>query len=289
MLVAPVAGRIADHIGPSACGYIGAVLMGGGMIASSFCTQLWQVTTKRGLDVVKALKLAPPQLYITWGLIGGLGAGFSWIPAAATTPKWFIKRRGLAVGIAASGGGFGGLMIGPVAQTLLDVLGWQWAMRVIGFIALAAMGLSATLVTLPPGMTLQMLRDLRKGKPFIDRAVLRHPSFLRLFTIGFIIAFVYFLPFHYLPSFAFYSGWSTSQGAMIVAIANAMAGLGRFFIGLGSDHVGIFNCLYWTQLVATLSVFLLWPWSGPYLGLIVFFGIVFGGLEKEPVQAYSDF
>lgn len=258
MVVAPLTGRIADHIGPRACGYIGAVLMGGGMIASSFCNQLW-------------------QLYITYGLIAGLGAGFSWIPAAATTPKWFVKRRGLAVGIAASGGGFGGLMLGPIAQALMAKLGWQWAMRCVGLIALAAMCLSATLIRLPPGMTLESLRALRKGKPFIDRQVLRHPTFLRLFSIGFIIAFAYFLPFHFMPSFAYDNGFSASTGAMLVAIANAFAGTGRLGIGLGSDYVGVFNCLYVTLGTACLSVFFLWPWSGPYLGLMIFFVIVFGG------------
>lgn len=115
MVFAPIAGRIGDALGPRYAVMMGAFLMGGGIILSSFGTQLW-------------------HLYLSYGVLAGIGASLAWIPAAATTPKWFVKRRGLAVGIGASGGGFGGLMLGPVGQALLSSLGWQWALRVTGLI-----------------------------------------------------------------------------------------------------------------------------------------------------------
>lgn len=42
---------------------------------------------------------------------------------------------GLAMGIAISGGGIGGLFLAPVMQAILDTLGWQWAWRIGGLIA----------------------------------------------------------------------------------------------------------------------------------------------------------
>ncbi|KAI9030236.1 major facilitator superfamily domain-containing protein [Hyaloraphidium curvatum] len=257
MALGPISGRLGDQFGPRTVCAVGALLMSGGLVASSFCNQLW-------------------QLYITFGLVAGSGASFSWIPAAATTPKWFVKKRGLAVGLAASGGGFGGLMLGPLAQYLMDHMGWQWAMRITGLIALGVLMLCAVLMRLPPGMSLAALREMRKGRPFIDGHVIRHASFLRLFFIGALIAFAYFIAFAFMPSFAYENGFSKQTGALLTAVMNGVAGVGRILIGLGSDYLGIFNTMCVVLLLPALANLLLWPFSGPYLGLQFVFAVVYG-------------
>lgn len=136
--------------------------------------------------------------------------------------------------------------------------------------------LAALLIKLPPGMTLASIRALRKGKPFIDTHLFKSGSFNRLFGIGFLISFTYFLPFHFMAEYAYEYGWSAATGAMLIAVMNAMAGTGRLLIGLTSDYLGIFNLMCMTLLVPSVSIFLLWPWSGPYLGLMIVFSIFFG-------------
>jgi len=51
------------------------------------------------------------------------------------TAKWFVKKRGLALGIVASGIGFGTVIMSPVANYLISVHGWQTAYIIVGFIA----------------------------------------------------------------------------------------------------------------------------------------------------------
>ena len=68
----------------------GCILVAAGFIAASFASRIW-------------------QLYLTQGLMIGLGMGAIFIPSVQVLPQWFLKRRSLAGGIASAGSGFGGL------------------------------------------------------------------------------------------------------------------------------------------------------------------------------------
>ena len=62
-------------------------------------------------------------LYLTYGVIGGIGLGFSYIVPVAVLVKWFPDRRGLITGIAVGGFGAGALITAPVATRLIQSVG----------------------------------------------------------------------------------------------------------------------------------------------------------------------
>src|ERR1035438_7342867 len=62
-------------------------------------------------------------LYLSYGLIGGIGVGFSYIVPIAMLVKWFPDRRGLITGIAVGGFGAGALVTAPVATRLIQSVG----------------------------------------------------------------------------------------------------------------------------------------------------------------------
>jgi OFA family oxalate/formate antiporter-like MFS transporter len=62
-------------------------------------------------------------LYLTYGVIGGIGLGFSYIVPVAVLVKWFPDRRGLITGIAVGGFGAGALVTAPVATHLIQSVG----------------------------------------------------------------------------------------------------------------------------------------------------------------------
>jgi MFS transporter, OFA family, oxalate/formate antiporter len=62
-------------------------------------------------------------LYLSYGVIGGLGLGFSYIVPVAVLVKWFPDRRGLITGIAVGGFGAGALVTAPVATRLIQRVG----------------------------------------------------------------------------------------------------------------------------------------------------------------------
>ena len=72
-------------------------------------------------------------LYLTYGLIGGIGLGFSYIVPVTVLVKWFPDRRGLITGIAVGGFGAGALVTAPVATRLIQSIGVMHTFAYLGF------------------------------------------------------------------------------------------------------------------------------------------------------------
>lgn len=62
-------------------------------------------------------------LYLSYGVIGGIGLGFGYIVPVAVLVKWFPDRRGLITGIAVGGFGAGALVTAPAATRLIQSVG----------------------------------------------------------------------------------------------------------------------------------------------------------------------
>ena len=91
--------------GPRVVALTGGFLYGLGVFLASFsANKLW-------------------WLYLSYGLIGGIGVGFSYIVPVAVLVKWFPDRRGLITGIAVGGFGAGALITAPVATHLIQSVG----------------------------------------------------------------------------------------------------------------------------------------------------------------------
>ena len=91
--------------GPRVVALTGGLLYGLGVFLASFsANKLW-------------------WLYLSYGLIGGIGLGFGYIVPVAVLVKWFPDRRGLITGIAVGGFGAGALITAPVATRLIQSFG----------------------------------------------------------------------------------------------------------------------------------------------------------------------
>ncbi|KAF7730055.1 hypothetical protein EC973_003000 [Apophysomyces ossiformis] len=86
------------------------------------------------------------HLYLTQGVLAGIGASLVWFPCISAAQQWFSKRRGLGVGLAISGSGCGGLVFSNVVQAAMDSLGIQWALRIVGFICFVLLCICAATV-----------------------------------------------------------------------------------------------------------------------------------------------
>src|SRR3981189_1343238 len=94
-----------NRVGPRIVALTGGFLYGLGVFLASFSDhKLW-------------------WLYLTYGVIGGIGLGFSYIVPVAVLVKWFPDRRGLITGIAVGGFGAGALVTAPVATRLIQAVG----------------------------------------------------------------------------------------------------------------------------------------------------------------------
>ncbi|XP_070201574.1 monocarboxylate transporter 5-like [Littorina saxatilis] len=77
-----------------------------------------------------------PVLIVTYGLLGGLGFGFVYLPAIVMVGYYFEKRRALATGVACCGSGIGAFLFAPLCNTLLEVYGWQGATWILAGLVL---------------------------------------------------------------------------------------------------------------------------------------------------------
>ncbi len=86
-------------------------------------------------------------LYLTYGVVGGIGLGLGYIVPVAVLVKWFPDRRGLITGIAVGGFGAGALITAPVATRLIQSVG------VLS--TFAYLGIAYLIVTLVTGLFMQ--------------------------------------------------------------------------------------------------------------------------------------
>jgi OFA family oxalate/formate antiporter-like MFS transporter len=106
----------------------GGALYGLGVFLASFSHNLW-------------------WLYLSYGVIGGIGLGFAYIVPVAVLVKWFPDRRGLITGIAVGGFGAGALITAPVATRLIQSVG------VLS--TFAYLGIAYLIVTVVTGLFMQ--------------------------------------------------------------------------------------------------------------------------------------
>jgi MFS transporter, OFA family, oxalate/formate antiporter len=127
-----VGGLWLPRVGPRTVALTAALLYGLGFaLASLSAHQLW-------------------VLYLSFGLVGGVGRGLGYIVPVAVLVKWFPDRRGLATGLAAAGFAAGAVVGAPVLETCIGSIGVLWTFAVIGGSSLVVVGGAAILLPSPP-------------------------------------------------------------------------------------------------------------------------------------------
>ena len=127
-LTAPFAAALMDRFGLRKVTSIALLLIAAGAALSVFAQAAW-------------------QLLLTWGLLIGLGTGSMALVFAATVANaWFVKRRGLVMGILTAGGAAGQLIFLPVVAFVAEATDWRIASLLIAAAALAVLPLAATLL-----------------------------------------------------------------------------------------------------------------------------------------------
>jgi OFA family oxalate/formate antiporter-like MFS transporter len=126
------AGRAQDKIGPRYVAMLGGIILGLGLVLSSFAK-------------------TPETMLITFGLVGGFGIGLGY---SATTPpsiKWFPPaRKGLITGIVVSGVGLAAVWIAPLTQYLLKETSISSTFLILGIGTIVLVSLLSQLLANPP-------------------------------------------------------------------------------------------------------------------------------------------
>ena len=230
---APVWGRMLDRFGPRLVFPAGAGLMAAGFVVSGMTETVW-------------------QYYLGMGLLVGLGfAALPMTSQAIVISNWFVRKRGMAMGVAASGVGAGIFLVVPAAERLIVGLGWRNAYLVLAGVMLAAvvplnlffqrrrpqdMGLlpdlGATAVAGPKGAG-----AARTGGWTLGRA-LRSSRFWVL-ALGFLLGAVpvHMVLVHQVAAMVD-AGFSRELGAAVLSLTGLFTTFSMIGMGMLSDRTG---------------------------------------------------
>ena len=117
-LMAPFAAALMDRFGVKQVVAVGLTLIALGSGLGVFVTTSW-------------------QLILLWGVVVGTGTGSMALVFAATVAnRWFVRRRGLVMGILTAGSATGQLIFLPVVAGVSAAVGWRWASLIVSAAAL---------------------------------------------------------------------------------------------------------------------------------------------------------
>jgi predicted MFS family arabinose efflux permease len=259
-------GALSDRAGSRRVVATGAAILGVAMVVSSQVAAAW-------------------QLYLAFGILGALGASAFYVPLSATTTRWFVARRGLALGLANSGMGMGILVVPPLARALITALGWRLTFATFG-----------VLTWLLVAVALRWLRDRpgdigvppygglaaagaggRDGAP--AAAVIRHPAFWLIALVHFGCCAAHSGPIFHMAAHAMDQGVARMAAATILGLSGATSIAGRVGSGLLADRVGGKPALLamLTVQALALSTYLVAAGGGVLVWTALAFGVAYGG------------
>ena len=174
-LFSPVTSSLAGRYGVRVVTIAGGLIMSVGLFLSSYAPSLL-------------------FLYISYGLLLGIGTSLCGTMALIVTADYFDKHLSLATGIVASGSSFGTLALSPTLQVLVENFGWQTTFRIMGLggIMMAITGLVYKRVNRNPIQTPPVTSQC------FDMSVLKNKAFVTWTIATTVAGFGYFIPHFFL-------------------------------------------------------------------------------------------
>jgi MFS transporter, OFA family, oxalate/formate antiporter len=276
-------GRWSDRFGPRAVLLCGSVCLGGGI----------------GLI---SLVQAPWHLYVVYGLLASWGMSAAYITASPTIVKWFIRKRGLAVGVAQAGLGIGIMAIPPLCGSLIAALGWRHACLILGAAVFLVIFLMALFLVERPEK-LGLKPDGETSSPrtaeipidaefsYSSAEAIRTRSFWILTALFFCTWLFVFVPLVHMVIFAIDIGVGQKAAFVALSAFGAASTIGRLGSGALSDRIGrktalginiVLQIVAWFWAMATGTSWMLFCFAA-------IFGFSYGGISTLFAAIVGDY
>lgn len=223
-----------DKLGPKKFVFLGGLFFGTGMFLTGFATSI-------------------PVLYLTYGVLLGLGIGSAYGAATSVAVKWFPDKKGLAGGLTAAGFGLGPLIISPIAKSLIASVGVYRTFNILGLALLIVICAASTVMEKAPSVASTTGSPAPTGKTY--KEMLRESNFWLLWAVYTMGATGGMMIIGTASDIATtYALGDPVQIVMLVSIANTF---GRLFWGAISDRIGRYNTVVAMFVVVAAGLFLL--------------------------------
>jgi MFS family permease len=259
-------GRLVDRFGIMVPLLLGAPMLCLGFIAAALAASYWQFV------VVQAL------------LIGMLGSSVTFGPLVADVSLWFVRWRGIAVAIVASGNYLAGAIWPSVLEQTIAAIGWRQSYILIGVFCLA---------TMVPLSLLLRERAVVEGKlqpsrapPTFDRMSMSPAQVQALLVIAAIACCVAMsMPQVHIIAYCGDLGYGTARGAEMLSIMLGLGVVSRLASGVIADRIGGLRTLMLSSALQCLSLIFYLPFDG--LASLYIVSAMFGLSQGGIVPSYA--
>ena len=228
-VLAIVAGKLNDRIGPRILIVVSALFFGIGYASMSILQAPW-------------------QLFLFYGVLAGIGYSTHDVVTLSTIARWFVRRRGTMTGIAKVGTGIGQLLVPAIAAMLITAYGWRSAAFAIGAASLLILVLAAQLMRRDPRAVgqhpdgVEIAMGQASGASWETGMTLAEAAATRQFWILCVVQLAVFfclltVMIHIVPH-AIDQGVAPAVAATILSSIGAVSIAGRLTIGTLFDRLG---------------------------------------------------
>ena len=255
-------GRLADRFGVATTIGGGTIFLAAGYILAGLSSNIWQFTLAHGV------------------LIAFLGSSSTFGPLMADTSFWFLRRRGLAVAICASGNYIAGTIWPPVVQHFIATLGWRPTHIGIGVLCAATiLPLSLFLRRRPPGHG-PTQEPIPGATPALVLGL--SPAVVQGLMIGAGAACCIAMatPQVHIVAYCGDLGYGAARGAEMLSLMLGFGVISRLASGVIADRIGGMRTLLLSSALQAIALLLYSLFDGlPSLYIIsALFGLFQGGL-----------
>ncbi len=254
-------GRLADRFGIVAPALCSAAALGLGYVAAGFAPNLWSFALAHGV------------------LIGLLGTSATFGPVMADVSQWFSRRRGLAVGLAASGNYLAGTIWPPLVQHFVESAGWRATHIGIGIFCFVTMTPLALLLRRRPAV-----RPFMSAEAFAARGnasgVSPNVLMALLCVAGLACCVAMSMPQVHIVAYCGDLGYGVARGAEMLAVMLGFGIISRIGSGFVADRVGGVGTLLIGSALqgAALVLYLMFDGLTSLYVISALFGLFQGGI-----------
>ncbi|WP_326535370.1 MFS transporter [Pseudorhodoferax sp.] len=260
-------GKLADRFGISWPLLLGAVGLGVGYTASAMSQDILTFALAQGL------------------IVGLLGCSASFAPLIADTALWFERRRGMAVGVCASGNYVAGTVWPPVAQHFIETVGWrQTYLGMAVFCALVVGALALFMRQRPPAVAAPVQAPaeaaaaaLVGSRPF-GLSLGAAQGLLCVAGLACCVAMA--MPQVHIVAYCGDLGYGAARGAEMLSLMLACGVVSRLISGAICDRIGGLRTLLLGSALQGVALLLFLPFDGlvPLYIISALFGLFQGGI-----------
>jgi len=206
----------------------------------------------------------------------------------ADTTLWFVRRRGIAVAICASGNYLAGAVWPSITQHFIETVGWRQTYIGLGlFCGLAMAALALLMRARPPAVAAPAVTDASRAAAMPVRPFGLQPGSAQalLCIAGLACCVAMAMPQVHIVAYCTDLGFGAAQGAQMLSVMLACGIVSRLISGLICDRIGGLRTLLLGSVLQCTALLLFLPFDGlvPLYLVSALFGLFQGGL----VPAYA--